>query len=90
MKIIEASLKNPVPPTLVAEKILEVAESASWQLRYLVGPDAAPFMQWRSQMTDEEWVDLYASNDETWYARIEQDFGMDTRPKTRPTAVGSS
>src|SRR5204863_6166840 len=30
-----ASLQSPVPPTLVAEKILEVAESTSWQLRYL-------------------------------------------------------
>jgi len=88
--LFEASLKTPVPPTLVADKILEVAESASWQLRHLVGPDAAPFLQWRSQMTDEEWVDLYASDDETWYARIERDFGMDTRPKTMPTAVGSS
>ena len=88
--LFEASLKTPVPPTLVADKILEVAESASWQLRHLVGPDAAPFLQWRSQMTDEEWVDLYASDDETWYRRIEHDFGMDTRPKTMPTAVGSS
>ena len=88
--LFEASLKNPVPPTLVADKILEVAESASWQLRHLVGPDAAPFVQWRHQMSDEEWVDLYASDDETWYARIERDFSMDTRPKKMPTAVGSA
>lgn len=88
--LFRASLKNPVPPTLVAQKILEVAESASWQLRHLVGPDAAPFLQWRSKMTDEEWVELYASDDETWYRRIERDFGMDTRPKSQPTAVGSS
>src|SRR3954452_23452051 len=88
--LFEASLKNSVPPTLVAEKILEVAESSSWQLRHLVGPDAAPFLQWRSQMTDEEWVDLYASDDETWYRRIERDFGMDTRPKNMPAALGSS
>jgi len=88
--LFEASLKNPVPPTLVAQKILEVAESSSWQLRHLVGPDAAPFLQWRSQMSDEEWVDLHASDDETWYRRIERDFGLDTRPKNRPTAVGSS
>jgi NAD(P)-dependent dehydrogenase (short-subunit alcohol dehydrogenase family) len=79
--LFQASLKNPVPPTLVAKKILEVTESASWQLRHLVGPDAAPFLQWRSQMTDEEWVDLYASDDETWYRRVERDFGLDTRPK---------
>ena len=41
-------------------------------------------------MTDEEWVDLYASDDETWYHRIERDFGMDTRPKNIPAALGSS
>ena len=32
------SLKNPVPPSVVAEKILEVATSESWQLRHPVGP----------------------------------------------------
>ena len=47
------SLKNPVPPSMVAAKILEVAESESWQLRHPVGPDAVPFLQWRSNMTDE-------------------------------------
>src|SRR5207248_4766764 len=88
--LFEALLKNPVPPTLVAEKILEIAESSSWQLRHLVGPSAAPFLQWRSQMSDEEWVDLYASDDETWYRRIELDFDLDTRPKSRLTTVGSS
>ena len=33
-------------------------------------------------MTDEDWVSLNASDDETWYRRVEQDFGMDTRPKS--------
>jgi NAD(P)-dependent dehydrogenase (short-subunit alcohol dehydrogenase family) len=79
--LFEASLKNPAPPSLVAQKILEVADSGTWQLRHLVGPDAAGFLQWRSQMTDEEWVALHASDDETWYRRIEQDFGMNTRPR---------
>jgi NAD(P)-dependent dehydrogenase (short-subunit alcohol dehydrogenase family) len=62
-----ASLKNPVPPSLVAQKILEVAETDSWQLRHLVGPDAVPFIEWRKSFTDESWVDLNASDDETWY-----------------------
>jgi hypothetical protein len=83
--LFEASLKNPVSPALVAAKILEIAASSSWQLRHLVGPDAGPFLQWRSRMSDEEWVDLYASDDETWYRRIEQDFALDTRPKNRPS-----
>lgn len=79
--LFEASLKNPAPPSLVAQKIVEITDSGTWQLRHPVGPDAAPFLQWRNQMTDEEWVNLSASDDDTWYRRIEQDFGMDTRPK---------
>jgi hypothetical protein len=41
-----------------------------------------PFIGWRNSMTDEEWADLYSSDDDTWYARIQSDFGLDTRPKT--------
>ena len=76
-----ASLKNPVPPALVAQKLVEVFESGTWQLRHPVGPDAIPFLQWRNSMTDEEWVALNASDDETWYKSLERDFGLDTRPK---------
>ena len=76
-----ASLKNPAPPSLVGQKILEIVESGTWQLRHPVGPDAAPFLQWRRDKTDEEWVDLNASDDETWYRSLERDFGLDTRPK---------
>jgi len=47
-----ASLKNPAPPSLVAQKIVEIVESGTWQLRHPVGPDAVPFLQWRRQMTD--------------------------------------
>ncbi|MFY9560630.1 MAG: SDR family oxidoreductase [Terriglobales bacterium] len=79
--LFKASLKNPAPPSLVGQKIVEIVESGTWQLRHPVGPDAAPFLQWRRQMTDEEWVDLNASDDETWYRNLERDFGLDTRPK---------
>ena len=79
--LFRASLNNPAPPSLVAQKILEIVESGTWQLRHPVGPDAVPFLQWRRHMTDEEWVDLNASDDETWYRSVERDFGMDTRPK---------
>jgi NAD(P)-dependent dehydrogenase (short-subunit alcohol dehydrogenase family) len=80
--LFEASLKHPVPPSVVAQKIVEIAASETWQLRHPVGPDAIPFLQWRSQMTDEEWVDLNASDDETWYRRVERDFDLDTRTKS--------
>ena len=64
------SLETPVPPSLVAEKILEVAQSKSWQLRYPVGPDAAGFLEWRRSMTDEEWVQMNAGDDETFFAKL--------------------
>jgi len=74
--LFSAALKTPTPPTLVADKILEVAESDSWTLRYPVGPDAVPFIAWRASMTDEQWVDWNAVSDAEWYASVERDFGM--------------
>ena len=67
------SLKNPVPPSLVAAKIMEVAQSKDWQLRHPVGPDALPFLQWRNGMTDEEWVEMNAGDDATFFARLAGD-----------------
>jgi NAD(P)-dependent dehydrogenase (short-subunit alcohol dehydrogenase family) len=69
-----ASLKNPTPPSLVARKVLEIAESDSWQLRHPVGPDALPFLQWRKGMTDEEWVELHAGDDGAFFERLKQAF----------------
>ena len=41
--LFEASLKSPTPPSLVAEKFLEIVESETWQLRHPVGPTAIPY-----------------------------------------------
>jgi NAD(P)-dependent dehydrogenase (short-subunit alcohol dehydrogenase family) len=79
--LFQASLQNPVPPSLVGQKILEIVENGTWQLRHPVGPDAAPFLEWRRKMTDEEWVELSSSDDETWYRSLQRDFGLDTRHK---------
>jgi NAD(P)-dependent dehydrogenase (short-subunit alcohol dehydrogenase family) len=76
-----ASLKNPVPASLVADKIRTIIESGTWKLRHPVGPDAEPFLAWRKSMTDEEWVNLHGADDDTWYARVERDFGMVVRPR---------
>ena len=63
-----------------AAQVREIIESGTWQLRHPVGPDALPFLGWRKSMTDEEWVDLNAADDDTWYTRVEHDFGMAVRP----------
>jgi hypothetical protein len=76
-----AALKNPASPNFVAEKILSIIDSGTWQLRHPVGPDAAPFLKWRESMTDEEWVEIHAADDDTWYRRMEGDFGMAIRPR---------
>jgi NAD(P)-dependent dehydrogenase (short-subunit alcohol dehydrogenase family) len=65
------SLENPVPPSLVAEKILEVAQSESWQLRHPVGPDAVGFLEWRKGMSDEEWIEMNAGDDATFFAKLD-------------------
>jgi NAD(P)-dependent dehydrogenase (short-subunit alcohol dehydrogenase family) len=64
------SLENPVPPSLVAEKILEVAQSKSWQLRHPVGPDAAGFLEWRKSMSDEDWIEMNGGDDATFFAKL--------------------
>ena len=79
--LFQASLASPRPPEQVAKKILEIIESGTWQLRHPVGPDAEPFLAWRKTMTDEQWVAWGALDDDAWYERVQQDFGLDARPK---------
>ncbi len=74
-----AALQNPTPASLVADKIVEIATGGTWQLRHLVGPDAAPFVGWRQAMSDEAWIDFGALSDDAWYDRVKADFGMDAR-----------
>jgi NAD(P)-dependent dehydrogenase (short-subunit alcohol dehydrogenase family) len=85
----EASLGNPTSPVVVAEKIREIVESGTWQLRHPVGPDSAPFLSWREAMTDEEWVAWGALDDDAWYERVQKDFGFDARPKKQRQSASS-
>ena len=74
-----ASLQTPTPLSLVGQKILDIIESDTWQLRHPVGPDAEPFLEWRASMTDEQFVDWGAADDDTWHEGVERDFGLDAR-----------
>ncbi len=77
--LFKASLKTPTRASMVGEKILEISDSDSWQLRHPVGPDAIPFIEWRKSMTDEEYVDWNAANDEDWYNAVQNTFGLNAR-----------
>jgi NAD(P)-dependent dehydrogenase (short-subunit alcohol dehydrogenase family) len=78
-----AALQIPRLPSLVGDKVLEIVQSGTWQLRHPVGPDAAPFLGWRQSMNDEEWVNWGALDEDSWYERVKADFGMDARPWSR-------
>ena len=61
------TLQNaPVPPSLVAQKVLDLARTDTWQLRHPVGPDAVPLIEWRKGMTDEQWIDLHSADEQTY------------------------
>jgi NAD(P)-dependent dehydrogenase (short-subunit alcohol dehydrogenase family) len=74
-----ASLQTGRPASMVGQKILEIAESGTEQFRHPAGPDAAAFLDWRKSLNDEEWVAWGALDDDAWYQRMKQDFGMDLR-----------
>ncbi|ABF39801.1 short-chain dehydrogenase/reductase SDR [Candidatus Koribacter versatilis Ellin345] len=54
----------PVPPTVVAQKVLDLVKSGTWQFRHPVGPDAVPLIEWRKSMTDEQWIEHHSAEDE--------------------------
>jgi len=55
-ELFRASLEKPVSPYVVEEKIRDIVDSGTWQLRHPVGPDAAGLLAWRASLTDEQWV----------------------------------
>lgn len=75
------SLSQPTPPDVTAAVVRNIVESGTWQLRHLSGPDAEPYLGWRRSLSDEQWVDWNAQDDESWYAAVERDFGFNARPR---------
>jgi NAD(P)-dependent dehydrogenase (short-subunit alcohol dehydrogenase family) len=71
------SLTNPTSPYVVGDKIREIVDSDSWQLRYPVGPDAVPFLNWRASKTDEEVVNFGAGSDADFILMAKREFGLE-------------
>jgi NAD(P)-dependent dehydrogenase (short-subunit alcohol dehydrogenase family) len=84
------SLSHPTPPEATASVVRNIIESGTWQLRHLSGPDAEPFLGWRASQSDEQWVDWSAQDDESWYASVERDFGVNARPPRAASAGADS
>jgi NAD(P)-dependent dehydrogenase (short-subunit alcohol dehydrogenase family) len=72
-----ASLATPTSPYVVGEQIRQIVDGDSWQLRYPVGPDAIPFLNWRAGKTDEQIVEFGGASDDEFKRLTKQDFGLD-------------
>lgn len=79
--LFSASLETPTSPSLVADLMLDLVNKETDILRHPVGPDAVPFIEWRASMSDEEWVNWNAANDDEWYQSVEEVFGINARTK---------
>lgn len=86
--LFRAALANPVSPAVTAGVIRHIIESGTWQLRHLSGPDAAPFVDWRAAMSDEQWVECNAQDDEAWYEQVQRDFGLNARGDRGAASAG--
>jgi NAD(P)-dependent dehydrogenase (short-subunit alcohol dehydrogenase family) len=72
--------KGEASPTLVGEMIRYVIESDDPRLRFPVGPDAHPFLGWRSAVSDEDWVGMGGlEHDGDYFQRVFTDTGVDLR-----------
>jgi NAD(P)-dependent dehydrogenase (short-subunit alcohol dehydrogenase family) len=76
-----ASLRSSRPSNLVAEKILDLVENGTWQLRHPVGPGAAITISTRLATADEDYIALHGGDDDTWYSGMEQNTGLSIRPR---------
>jgi NAD(P)-dependent dehydrogenase (short-subunit alcohol dehydrogenase family) len=76
--IYAASLKAGQAASLCADRIVEIVQSGTWQLRHPVGADAEAFLNYRASITDEQWVDLHAiETDEEFVAAMKREIGLE-------------
>ena len=77
-------------PEIVGEKILEIIESGTTQLRHPTGADALPFLTWRANMSDEQWTEWNSMPEADWVAAVKRDFGMDVKLAPQPRGASTS
>jgi hypothetical protein len=61
-----------------AAEHVDRADRNSITIGYPVGPDAAPFIGWRSRKTDKEMVDIGAASEE-FVEMAKRELGLDVR-----------
>jgi hypothetical protein len=80
LALFKASLQNqnPTPASVVGDRIVEIVNRAETPLRHLVGADATGLLNWRSSMTDEQWIAWWGVESEVeWAANVKRVMGID-------------
>ncbi|MDB5021826.1 MAG: family NAD(P)-dependent oxidoreductase [Pedobacter sp.] len=67
-----ASLEAHNPPSAVAEVINEIVAGPNSKLRWPAGADALGLLDWRSSISDEDWINSAGLSDEEWANNMEQ------------------
>jgi len=63
---------------LAGEMLRYIIERDDPRLRFPVGPDALPFLGWRTSVSDEDWIGLGAlERDADYFERVFLDTGVD-------------
>lgn len=75
---LKASASHHVMPSEVAETVLAITNEEKTAFRNSVGADAAPLLNWRASLSDEDWIASGSIDEDTWVAGMEQ-MGMDVR-----------
>jgi NAD(P)-dependent dehydrogenase (short-subunit alcohol dehydrogenase family) len=86
--IFAASLEHPVPASVIGDQVRDIVADEGWQLRYPGGPAAAGITGWRASMTDEQFVDLAALDDERWCDYVTKNLGLNVRPYLASSGQG--
>jgi NAD(P)-dependent dehydrogenase (short-subunit alcohol dehydrogenase family) len=74
----DALQKLQIPPSVVADKIVEIVRTKTSKLRHPTGPDSEPVLQYRASKSDEEWINLHAMESDAEFAEIvKRDMGLD-------------
>ncbi len=75
---LKASASHHVMPSEVAEAVLAIVSGEKSAFRNPVGADAAPLLNWRASLSDEDWIAVGSTDEDTWVAGMEQ-MGMNVR-----------
>lgn len=78
LSMFAASLEYHVPADTAAEVVQDIVDGTRHSFRNHAGPFADGFLQFRSSLTDEDWINSVGVDDETWISGMEQ-MGLQVR-----------